>query len=129
MTRPMVIICTTDSLLKKGLCHLVDQGEKMPRAEPKRRVRRLQTSHRLYRMNRRDISFLRFILEAYDGAALLTTQDAPEGIVRLTIAPGCETLVEEIMASLAAADDIMIEPLAPEDCATYNQGHVCFSST
>lgn len=126
---PVVILCTSDRLLNKGLWHLMDEGDKIPTEESDRRDRPLRTSRRFYRINRRDISFLRFILEAYDGAALLTTQDAPQGIVSITIAPGCETLVDGIIASLAAGDDIMIEPLASEERATRFQGHVCLSST
>ena len=118
MTGPMVILCTSDCLLNKGLWHLMGDKDKTPRVASDRRDRRLRTLRRFYRINRRDISFLRFILEAYDGVALLTTQDAQQGIVSLTIAPGCETLVDGIIGSLAAGEDIMIEPLASADCAT-----------
>ena len=71
----------------------------------------LSTTQRFLRINRRDISYLRFILEGYDGIAVLTTWDAARGIVRITIAPGCETLVDEIIASLSRAEAIMMEPL------------------
>lgn len=76
----------------------------------------LRTTRRYYRINRHDISFLRFILEAYDGAAIMTTQDAQKGIVRISVAPGCESLVDGIINQLSATGDIMIEPLTAEDC-------------
>ena len=52
-----------------------------------------------------------------------------QGIVSIAIAPGCETLVDGIITSLAAGEDIMIESFAPEDCTTCFQGHACVNST
>jgi hypothetical protein len=107
----------------------MEESNKIPNEEPDRRDRPRRTSQRFYRINRRDISFLRFILEAYDGVAVLTTQDVRQGIVSIAIAPGCETLVDGIITSLAAGEDIMIESFAPEDCTTCFQGHACVNST
>ncbi len=87
------------------------------------------TSRRLYRINRRDISFLRFILEGYDGLALLTTQDAARGIVSVAMAPGCEDLVEQVIATLATDGEIYIEPLAADMGLNNDQGSQCPSST
>lgn len=36
---------------------------------------------RYFRVDRRDIAYFRFILEAYEGLAVLTTLDAGQGIV------------------------------------------------
>lgn len=46
-----------------------------------------------------EIHFLRFILEAYEGIAVATTLDPGLGLIRLSIAPGCEGDVEEILSS------------------------------
>lgn len=43
------------------------------------------------------IGYLRFILEAYEGIAVLSTIDPRLGLVRLNIAPGMEEYVERIM--------------------------------
>lgn len=59
------------------------------------------------RVDRREICFLKFILEAYDGIATLTTVDAQQGIVMLRIAPGCEGDVEGVLQDLKK--DIIIE--------------------
>ena len=59
-----------------------------------------------YRMDRRQISFLKFILEAYDNMAVLTTVDAREAIVKVTIAPGCETVVRDILTAFNRAFEI-----------------------
>ena len=62
----------------------------------------METIIRCYRVDRRRIGFVKFILEAYDNVAVLSTLDARKGIVRIAIAPRCESLVDGIMQSLAA---------------------------
>ncbi len=74
----------------------------------------LKTSQRYFRTNRRDISYLRFILEAYEGVAVLTTMDARSGIVKVLMAPGSERLVMDVLDDLCGNGDIMLEPL-PDD--------------
>ena len=44
------------------------------------------------------IHLLRFILEAYEGIAVATTLDPGLGLIRLSIAPGCEDEVEEVLS-------------------------------
>jgi hypothetical protein len=66
---------------------------------------------RYYRIDRREIAFFKFILEAYDGLAVVSTIDPQSGIVVLHIAPGCEQDVEKIVAELSR--DIMMEPAPP----------------
>jgi hypothetical protein len=70
-----------------------------------------------YKVDRRHISLLRFILEAYEGVATLTTVDAQAGIVKVLMAPGREPLVAELMATLCESREILMEPLpaAPSD--------------
>lgn len=69
----------------------------------------MKTTQRIYRMDRRQISFVKFVLEAYDNMAVVTTLDARHAVVRITIAPGCEGVVKEIVDDLA--DEIAIIPL------------------
>lgn len=99
-----------------------DAGDTQPSARP------LKTSQRFYRIDRRDISYLRFILEAYDGMAVLTTRDAARGIVSVTIAPGCEARVDDIITALSRADEIFIEPLPGEDSNAFARGWACADS-
>jgi hypothetical protein len=66
----------------------------------------LQTIRKYYRVDRKEIFFLRFIFEAYDGIAVLTTIDPGLGIVALCIAPDCEEEVEMVLQDLKK--DIMI---------------------
>ena len=68
----------------------------------------MKTISRFYRVDRKSVCFIRFILEAYDGIALMRTIDPYESKIELRIAPGCETEVEDLLAALS--DDFMIEP-------------------
>lgn len=70
------------------------------------------TIRKYYRVDRREISFLKFILEAYDGIAVLTTVDPLDGVVFFTVAPGCQADVEQLITDLST--DIMIRELDPE---------------
>jgi hypothetical protein len=61
-----------------------------------------------YRVDRRQIGFLKFILEACDGIATMSTEDAGLGLVSLKIPPGCEGDVARVMKDLQK--DIFMEP-------------------
>ena len=61
----------------------------------------MKTTNLLFRIERSQIGFVKFIIEAYEGVAVVSTMDAAKGLVRLSVAPGCRRIVEEIMADLA----------------------------
>ena len=67
-----------------------------------------ETVKRYYRVDRREIAFIKFILEAYDGLAVMETLDPMAGMVVFHIAPGCEADVDMILQDLKR--DIVIEP-------------------
>jgi hypothetical protein len=71
----------------------------------------LETIKQYYRVDRREIAFLRFVIEAYEGLAILRTIDPDLGIIVLHISPGCEPDVEFILRDLKR--DMMIEPANP----------------
>lgn len=73
----------------------------------------METIRKIIRVDRREICFLKFILEAYDGIAAMTTVDARLGIVLLQIAPGCEKEVETVIRDLGR--DILID--ASDECS------------
>ncbi len=104
-------------------------GEGIEAVDPNQRRENLRTTQHFYRIDRRDISFLRFILEAYDGMAVVTTLDAALGIVSVAVAPGCENLVVEIIAALEAEGEIYIEPLASGAAGGHRQEFKCTSFT
>ena len=71
----------------------------------------MKTTQRLFRLDRNEIAFVKFIFEAYDGVANLSTLDREMGIIQLTIAPGCEGLAFKILEDLKRT--IRIDPWRP----------------
>lgn len=66
-----------------------------------------ETIQKTYRIDRRQIYFLRFILEGYDGMALVRTLDPEKGIVVVYIAPGCEDDINMVLEDLG--NEIMLK--------------------
>lgn len=46
-----------------------------------------------------EIHYLRFILEGYEGIGMVTTLDPKLGLVRLSVAPGCEEEIDRILTT------------------------------
>jgi len=67
----------------------------------------METTLGSYRVDRRQISFIKFILEAYDNVAVLSTVDSNLGLVQVCMAPGCEDLVDGILKGLSAKIEIV----------------------
>lgn len=65
---------------------------------------------RYLRINPSEICFVKFILEGYDGLAVLSTVDAVRGVVRLAVAPGREQELEPLIGFLS--ETILMEPVA-----------------
>ena len=78
-----------------------------------------ETIKRYYRVDRREIAFLKFILEAYDGIAVLETLDSKSGIVVFHIAPGCEPDVDAILQDLK--NDFMLESIPAKNNRVYGK--------
>ena len=83
----------------------------------------MQTTQLNYRVDRRQISMIRFIFEAYEGIAVVTTLDAASGRIILSVAPGCETMVDHIMMDLGK--DFLIERLEDRTVA----GNACLDES
>lgn len=60
----------------------------------------MEITKKYYRVEKKNISFLKFIFEAYDGIAVITTVDRPKGIVMFRIPPGCENDVDMVLQDL-----------------------------
>jgi hypothetical protein len=69
----------------------------------------LESTQRYFRVRRKDIAFLRFLLEACDGIAFMLTVEPLQGVVALYIPPGREAEVEAFMGSLQ--ETMRIDPL------------------
>ena len=64
-----------------------------------------------YRVDRREIHYLKFILEGYDGLAVMRTVDPLAGLVVLHVPAGCEKDVDAIVDDLKS--HMRIEALRP----------------
>ncbi|OGP90162.1 MAG: hypothetical protein A2156_12455 [Deltaproteobacteria bacterium RBG_16_48_10] len=60
----------------------------------------MDTQSRYIRLRREDIAYFKFIIESYEGMAVVRTQDPREAIVELMIAPGWEKDVDEVLEGL-----------------------------
>ena len=82
----------------------------------------METTKRLFRVNREDIHYLRTTIEAYDGMAVVRTVELREGgsprwrmepgeaAIELLIAPGCENSVSRLIAALREQEGILLDP-------------------
>jgi len=73
----------------------------------------VETIKRYYRVDRREIAFIKFIVEAYDGIAVLETLDPIAGIVVFHIAPCCKRDIDALLEDLKR--EILIEPVQIND--------------
>ncbi len=60
----------------------------------------MKTIKQHYRVDRREIAFIKFIFEGYDGIAMMRTLDPVKGIIALHIPPECEKHVRAILQDL-----------------------------
>lgn len=67
----------------------------------------MKTIEKHYRIEKKDVCFLRFVFEACEGIAVITTVDSSAGIVKLCIPPGCESDVQTVLDGM----DIRMEEL------------------
>lgn len=64
-------------------------------------------------VDRAKIGYLRFTLEAYEGMAAVSTVDPALGLVRISMAPGCEADVDRVLS--AEGDRLGLRPIAMLD--------------
>ena len=67
----------------------------------------MESTKAYYRVDRKNISYVKFIFEACEGLAVLSTVDPRIGVLKFLIAPGCEKEFETIIEGLTG--EIMIE--------------------
>jgi hypothetical protein len=60
----------------------------------------MDTQSKYFRLPREDIAYFKFIIESYEGMAVVRTKDPREAIVELMVAPGWEKEVEEVLEGL-----------------------------
>ena len=67
----------------------------------------MKTIQKYYRIDRRQLCYIKYLIEPPHRIALLRTVDPEAGIVALHISPGCEPVVDMILNDLKR--EIMIE--------------------
>ena len=60
----------------------------------------METIRKSFLVDKSSISYIRWIVESYDGMAIVSTIDAEDAIIELKIAPGCESIVNNLIHSL-----------------------------
>ena len=63
-------------------------------------LKKMDTQSRYFRLSRKEIAYFKFIIESYDGMAVVRTKDPHEAIVELMVAPGWEKDLEEVLEGL-----------------------------
>lgn len=73
----------------------------------------LKTTPLYFRVDRREIAYLKFIFEACDGIATITTIAPQTGHILLSVAPGCTQEAQAVLDTLK--NEILIEPAHAAD--------------
>jgi hypothetical protein len=60
----------------------------------------MDTRSKYFRLRREDIAYFKFIIESYEGMAVVRTKDPYEATVELMVAPGWEKDLEEVLEGL-----------------------------
>jgi hypothetical protein len=68
----------------------------------------LNSTKKIFKVDRKEIHFLRFTLESYDGMALVSTIDPHLALIEVTMAPGCEGMVLELVDALRKDEGLNI---------------------
>ena len=72
---------------------------------------------RFFKVTHRDMVYLKFILEAYEGMNVMSTVDNKAGIIRIAIMPGFLEDMEGVLAELGR--QVSMEPVEWND-GTYS---------
>ncbi len=66
---------------------------------------------KFFQVERKDINYLRTIIESYDGMAIVKTIDAHKAIIELVISIGCEDIVLNLLNSLEKDEGVKLAPI------------------
>ncbi len=61
----------------------------------------METITKLYNINKSDIGFIKYVFEAYDGLAVVSTIKSEKDTIAIYIAPGCEEEADELVEQLS----------------------------
>jgi hypothetical protein len=72
---------------------------------------RMEPHKIFFLVERREISYLRWIIESYDGIAFIKTIDPYQAIIELEISPGCDKYIYELFDFLRRQEHVHIEEM------------------
>jgi hypothetical protein len=64
----------------------------------------------VFQVDRHEIAYLRVIFESYDGMAVVRTLDPWKALIEISVAPGCQTMVHELVEDLIKREGIKLIP-------------------
>lgn len=73
-------------------------------------------TNRYFKVKHRDIVYIKFILEAYEGMNIMSTVDNVAGIIRIVIMDGFEKDMDGLLAELGR--QVVMEPVEWTDAAS-----------
>jgi len=75
----------------------------------------METTRVNFHVDRKEISYLRWIIESYDGMAFLKTIDPHQALIELEISPGCERFILDLLDHLRINEKIRIAPMVDNE--------------
>lgn len=69
----------------------------------------METNRRVFQVDRKDICYLRYTLESYDGMAVVRTIDPHAALIEVSIAPGCGSIVDQLFEDLKKREGLHIK--------------------
>lgn len=75
----------------------------------------MKSIKRYFKVRRKDIGYLTFILESYSGLAVVRTIDSREAIIEILIAPQNGDLFEDLMFNLKHKEKLKLIPVTIND--------------
>jgi 23S rRNA G2069 N7-methylase RlmK/C1962 C5-methylase RlmI len=74
----------------------------------------MNTNKHVFRVDSRDINYLRLTIESYDGMGVVRTLDPQVALIEVQVAPGCEQLFFDLIGSLSKDENIrLVEQSTP----------------
>ncbi len=68
----------------------------------------METNKHIFRVDRREINYLRVTIESYDGMGVVRTLDPHTAIIEVQVAPGCEAYFSGLVNSLVKDEGMAI---------------------
>jgi hypothetical protein len=69
----------------------------------------METTKRVFSVDRKDINYLRSTVESYDGMAVVRTIDPYRARIEIAISPGCEDMVMALLESLRQGEGLKLK--------------------